>query len=73
MKRKCSGCRAQGLLWGGPDCHLGYKTEPYSKGGRSGLRRPLEDCPKPITWGQLRKLMPVCDNAHLRMMMKAYG
>lgn len=48
MKKMCNGCQAMTATGGG--CSLGYITEASSSMWNiDPERRPLEDCPKPIT------------------------
>lgn len=53
MKKTCNGCYAAitGMhpMYGEPHgCELGYKTDGHGK--------PLEECPKPKSWTQFKKL-----------------
>ncbi len=52
MKKTCKGCYAAETgghpMQGNPhDCNLGYQTD--------GKGKPLEECPKPSSWKQLKK------------------
>lgn len=56
MKKKCSGCRAQTFFSDDPvKCLLGHRTGTYFKGAAE-LQKPLEECPKPITYEDLYRL-----------------
>ena len=53
MRKTCKGCYAASTgahpMQGTPSgCILGYKTD--------GQGKPLEECPKPMSWKQLDKL-----------------
>ena len=53
MKKNCNGCRALGPV----GCALGYRTETKRKYVAFfkyfiDYRAPLEQCPKPITYGK---------------------
>lgn len=53
MKQTCYGCRAFDSF----GCNLGYKNERvYNTKRRLYEVRPLEDCPKPITYDKWLKL-----------------
>ena len=53
MKRTCYGCKAFDADW----CNLGYKTERvYNSKRRLYEVRPLENCPKPLTYDRWLKL-----------------
>jgi len=57
MRRTCNGCRAADICNNVIMCDLGYIVKTiYSKSG-SASGKPLENCPKPLTYEKLYELL----------------
>lgn len=60
MKRTCEGCRAFDTDGRMVKCDLGYRQEKiYGGVWKPNTAKPLEECPKPLTYGKLMELQQI--------------